>query len=45
MLEPAGRWEALRADIRTLFDASNRSAGGSLLLAEEYLQTIIRRQR
>lgn len=44
-LEPVGRWEALRADIRSLFDANNRSASGSLLLAEAYLQAIIRKRR
>lgn len=43
MLEPAGRWQSLRSDICDLFASSNQAADGSLLLAEEYLRTIVRK--
>jgi SAM-dependent methyltransferase len=42
-LEPAGAWDALRADLVDLYERANESTDGKLLVTAEYLTTIARR--
>jgi SAM-dependent methyltransferase len=42
-LEPAGAWDALRADLVDLYERANDSSDGKLRVAAEYLTTIARR--
>ena len=39
-LEPQGRWEALRSDLRALYEAANTAADGSYHAEAEYLLTV-----
>ncbi len=43
MLDPQGRWQSLRSEIRELFASANQARDGGLLLADEYLRVLIRK--
>lgn len=40
-LEPQGKWEAARADLRALYERSNTATDGSFDCAAEYLLTVV----
>ena len=40
MLDPQGRWQSLRSEIRELFASANQARDGGLLLADEYLRVL-----
>ena len=43
MLDPQGRWQPLRSEIRECFAAANQSRDEGLLLADEYLRVLGRK--
>jgi SAM-dependent methyltransferase len=43
VLEPQGKWEALRADLRSLYERENLNDDGSFRVAPEYLVTVARK--
>ncbi len=45
MLDPQGRWQSLRSEIRELFASANQARDGGLLLADEYLRVLGRKPK
>ena len=43
VLEPQGKWDALRADLRSLYERENLNEDGSFRVAPEYLVTVARK--
>ena len=43
VLEPQGKWDALRADLRSLYERENLNDDGSFRVAPEYLVTVARK--
>ncbi|MHB8660053.1 MAG: class I SAM-dependent methyltransferase [Solirubrobacteraceae bacterium] len=43
MLDPQGRWQSLRSEIRELFASANQARDAGLLLADEYLRVLARK--
>jgi hypothetical protein len=41
-LEPEGKWEAARAEVRALFEAANVRDDGSFAVEPEYQLTVVR---
>ena len=40
-LEPQGRWEAVRNEMRAIYDNANEAEGGAMRVQSEYLLTTI----
>jgi SAM-dependent methyltransferase len=40
-LEPAGRWEPLRAELTTLYSAANQASDGTMRVEAEYLLSVV----
>ena len=40
-LEPQGRWEAVRDEMRAIYDNANEAEGGAMRVQSEYLLTTI----